>query len=65
MLYHCKTIAHTRISDWLQAQGITKDDIAAAELLDAASVRITNPAGQYLVIRQTGSEIQIDTSPAP
>lgn len=50
-LFHCETIPQYKIGEWLTAQGVTRDDIARVELVDHSTVRLTNPAGQYIVVQ--------------
>ena len=48
MLFRCRTILQHKIMLWLETQGVAADDIAQVELTGPASVRVTNPAGQYM-----------------
>ena len=45
---------------WLADEGIVRDDILSAELVSPDSVKITNPAGQYMVIRWCGDHAEIE-----
>lgn len=55
-LFKCKTIAQFKIGMWLVEQGIERDDIQLAELLEPDTVKITNPAGQYMILRWNAEE---------
>jgi len=50
-LFRCKTIPQYKIGEWLMAQGVTREDIADAELIDRNTVQLTNPAGQYIIVQ--------------
>ena len=50
-LFKCRTINQFKIGAWLAEQGVKREDIAAADFPDSDTVRITNPAGQYMEIR--------------
>lgn len=58
-LFKCETIAQFKIGMWLTEQGIEREDIATAELLAPDTVKITNPAGGYMVIRWRDGEAEI------
>lgn len=47
-LFQCATVAQKKIERWLAEQGIKQEDIWRTELLNPSTVRITNPAGQYM-----------------
>ena len=49
--FRCKTIPQYKIGEWLMAQGVTREDIADAELIDRNTVQLTNPAGQYIIVQ--------------
>lgn len=49
-LFKCNTVAQFKIGIWLTEQGINQEDIASVELLGLNRVKITNPAGQYMII---------------
>lgn len=36
--------------EWLVTQGITTNDISQVDLLDTNRVKVTNPAGQYMIL---------------
>ena len=59
-LYKCRTIAQFKIGVWLELQGIQSDDIAECALIAPDVVKITNPAGQYLVVRWNCDHTEID-----
>ena len=50
-LFRCKTIPQYKIGEWLMAQGVTREDIADAELIDRNTVQLTTPAGQYIIVQ--------------
>lgn len=50
-LYHCETVEQYKLGELLEAQGVTRDDVAAVELITRDTVRLTNPAGQYMVVQ--------------
>ena len=54
-IFKCETIAQFKIGMWLADEGIVRDDILSAELVAPDTVKITNPAGQYMVIRWCGT----------
>lgn len=47
-LFKAETVQQRKIAEWLADQGIKGEDMAKAELMGPAIVRITNPAGQYM-----------------
>ena len=47
-LFKSETVQQRKIMEWLVEQGITNNDITAAQLTSPAMVRVTNPAGQYM-----------------
>ena len=59
-LFKCETIAQFKIGMCLVDEGIVRDDILYAELVAPDTVKITNPAGQYMVIRWCGDHAEID-----
>ena len=59
-LYKCRTIAQFKIGVWLELQGIQPDDIAECALIAPDVVKITNSAGQYLVVRWNCDHAEID-----
>lgn len=61
-LFKCNTVAQFKIGIWLTEQGIEPEDIASAELLGLNVVKITNPAGQYMIIRWVDGHAEIDQS---
>lgn len=61
-LFKCYTVAQFKIGSWLTEQGVKPDDIASAELLGVDTVKITNPAGQYMIIRWADDHVEIDQS---
>ncbi|MFT3952754.1 MAG: hypothetical protein QM689_12600 [Oscillospiraceae bacterium] len=60
-LFHANTIAQYKIMKWLMEQGITREDVCKVDLPEEDTVIITNPAGQYLVVKNNGGEIHIVT----
>lgn len=50
-LYHCATVEQYKLGELLEAQGVTRDDVAAVELIARDTIRLTNPAGQYMVAK--------------
>lgn len=59
-LFKCNTIAQFEIGAWLTEQGVKPEDIARTELLAPDRVKITNPAGQYMVIRWVDDHAEIE-----
>ena len=59
-LFRCETIAQFKIGMWLADEGIVRDNILYAELVAPDTVKITNPAGQYMVIRWCGDHAEIE-----
>ena len=59
-LYKFRTIAQFKIGVWLESQGIQPDDIAECALIAPDVVKITNPAGQYLVAPRNCDHAEID-----
>ena len=59
-LFKCETIDQFKIGMWLADEGIVRDDILSAELVASDTVKITNPAGQYMVIRWCGDHAEIE-----
>ena len=59
-LFKCSTVNQFKICRWLAEQGLEKDDIAGVEFPDADTVKITNPAGQYMVIHWRDGQAEID-----
>lgn len=59
-LFKCKTINQFKICSWLAGQGITPEDIAGVEFPGADTVKIINPAGQYMVIHWRNGQAEID-----
>ena len=49
-LFKCKTVNQFKICGWLAGQGIKPEEIAVVEFPGADTVKIINPAGQYMVI---------------
>lgn len=49
-LFKCITVQQRTIMEWLVAQGITGKDIAGVDLLEVDRVKITNPAGQHMIL---------------
>lgn len=59
-LYKSQTIAQFKIMLWLEAQGVTQEDVAAVELLAADRVKVTNPAGQCTTLAYRDGEVWIE-----
>lgn len=59
-LFKYDTITQFEIMSWLSEQGITRNDIAAAELLGPVRVKVTNHAGQYMVLVCRGGVANVD-----
>jgi len=62
-LFKCQTINQFRIGQWLTEQGIEPDDISFAEFPDRDKEKITNPAGQYMIVKWVNDHAEIDTTP--
>ena len=59
-LFKCETIAQFKIGMSLADEGSDRDDILYPERVAPDSVKITNPAGQYMVIRWCGDHAEIE-----
>ena len=59
-LFHCDTIPQFKIGQWLESQGVSAEDVAAAELLSPTKVKGINPAGAYLVVDWAGDHAEIN-----
>lgn len=59
-LFKCESIAQFKIMSWLAVQGLTAEDIARVDMLAADRLKITNPAGQYMVIRWANGHAEIE-----
>ena len=59
-LFRCETIAQFKIGMWLSDEGIVRYDILSAELVAPDTVKITHPAGQYMVIRLCGDHAEVE-----
>ena len=59
-LYHCETIPQFKIGQWLEEQGVKKDDIEAAVLVSPTRVKLINPAGAYLIVDWLGDRAEIN-----
>ena len=59
-LFKCNTINQFKIGVWLAEQGVTRDDILVATMMDPNTVKIANPAGQYMVIHWRDGHAEIE-----
>ena len=59
-LFKCETVAQFKIGIWLTEQGIDPEDLAGVELLGLNEVKITNHAGQYMIVRWVDDHPEID-----
>lgn len=59
-LFRCESIAQFKIMSWLAVQGIEVEDIARVDMLATDRLKITNPAGQYMVVRWADGHAEIE-----
>jgi|GEM_PF-3090498 len=59
-LFKCETVAQFKLMEWLISQGVSSEEIANVSLLAPDRLRVTNPAGQYLVVHWTGGHAEIE-----
>lgn len=59
-LFKCQTVAQFKLMSWLTSEGVTADDIAEVEPLGPDRLKITNPAGRFMVIRWVDGHAETD-----